>query len=325
MTVFVHSSFRTSSTWLWHCFRKYPRTISYYEIFNESLHSITRQKCIELGGDGGVLGHDIDRPYFAEYADLVRPDGGVIDFKTPPEETWYFIPQADRDGPLSAGELKYLNTLIKNAHIKEKIPVLTSVRSLGRMRAIKKAYSKIHIFLFRNILAQWASYCSESNNDNKYFMRTVTVYSYANQHDKIMRLICHMCMRIGAHDNKDFCIDDGLLSFVAFCTFHFYLYMLAWPEADIVIDADRLALDVGYRGEMSGRILAETGVSVDLDTVILPRITIPSALAGEQAIVSALDAARTIVSEHAGSDLLGALPFIDQLIVDAIRLWRRFQ
>ena len=42
--IFVHSSFRTSSTWMWSCCRRADRTVAYCEVFNEMLASVLRNQ-----------------------------------------------------------------------------------------------------------------------------------------------------------------------------------------------------------------------------------------------------------------------------------------
>ena len=48
-TVFLHSSFRTSSTWLWGKFRADPMRMCLYEVFQERLADLTLSACLTSG------------------------------------------------------------------------------------------------------------------------------------------------------------------------------------------------------------------------------------------------------------------------------------
>src|ERR671916_606203 len=73
--VFIHSSWRTSSTWFWQKFRTLPTTLCFYEPFNPQLSIISRETAATLDPkswklDSGIpiaSGHPGDLPYFVEF------------------------------------------------------------------------------------------------------------------------------------------------------------------------------------------------------------------------------------------------------------------
>src|SRR5262245_24895950 len=78
--VFIHSAHRASSTWFWSKFRDLSSTQCYYEPFNFSLQWITSEKASWLGGDSWDSRHAPTKPYYQEYAPLIKPTGGVDRF-----------------------------------------------------------------------------------------------------------------------------------------------------------------------------------------------------------------------------------------------------
>ena len=68
--VFVCSSFRTSSTWLWAKLRAAPNTIAYCEIFNEALATLDIKQASGLSYSTWNSKHPHAAPYFLEFAPL---------------------------------------------------------------------------------------------------------------------------------------------------------------------------------------------------------------------------------------------------------------
>ena len=54
--IFLHSSWRASSTWFWTKFRPFPQTVCYYDVFNEQLLTIVRDQAAWVDSGGGICG-----------------------------------------------------------------------------------------------------------------------------------------------------------------------------------------------------------------------------------------------------------------------------
>ena len=73
-SIFLHSGFRSGSTWFWHRFREARGTLAYYEPFHEKLAQLSLAHVSEFGPQHWPSGHpELAAPYFAEY----RRGGGM--------------------------------------------------------------------------------------------------------------------------------------------------------------------------------------------------------------------------------------------------------
>ena len=98
-----------------------------------------------------------------------------------------FIPQAGLSGDLSIEEIEYVDSLIVQARRLGKQPILTDTRTLGRLWALRRHFGGVHIFLYRNLLHQWASYTEQAYEGNPYFLETIKGVIDGNQHDPFIR------------------------------------------------------------------------------------------------------------------------------------------
>ncbi len=157
---FIHSSFRTSSTWIWSKFRANRAVVAYYECFHENLQSMSVKDVGEIRPDIWGSGHPFVEPYFIEYLPLIgkpllRKRGGVKGFRECMSFANFF-PTGGYDGPLSRAEADYINLLSANAARLRRAPYFCCKRSLGRVRALKRATGGVHIVLQRKLLPNGA-------------------------------------------------------------------------------------------------------------------------------------------------------------------------
>src|SRR5690348_7316763 len=75
--VFIHSSWRTSSTWAWLKFRGLSETIGYYEPFHGLMATRTRAEAKSVDYKSWDSRHPPGKPYGLEYVPLIRHSGGV--------------------------------------------------------------------------------------------------------------------------------------------------------------------------------------------------------------------------------------------------------
>ncbi len=121
--IFIHSGWRTSSTWLWTKLRQAPTTFAYCEIFHERLETLTIDYLRENDFSRWKSKHPEGAPYFLEFAQLFDGDGTVRGFDRS-MATERFIPGEGLAGALSAQERSYVAGLIDYAYARRRIPVL---------------------------------------------------------------------------------------------------------------------------------------------------------------------------------------------------------
>ncbi|QSF55380.1 hypothetical protein [Brevundimonas fontaquae] len=252
--VFVHSSFRTSSTWLWERFRRSPETTAYYEIFHEALADLTPSQVMGNHHAAWESKHPAQAPYFIEFLNLLQKDKGVpaydadMAFRS-------FIPSEGFDGALTSGEKSYISRLIRNATDNHKTPVLTCTRSAGRARAIARSFPGCHILLFRRLFDQWGSYSYQSLIGNSYFFdRMNDIIDYS---DDLFLLNIKECFPLSTIDVK------SVNLFYRFSFFHLYIYAHAFDSCDIILDASACR-DPDYQATMEERIRQSTSLTIDL-------------------------------------------------------------
>ena len=191
--VFIHSSWRTASTWLWARLRQAPTAIAYCEFFHERLRACTIEYLTSNDFAAWNSKHPESAPYFLEFAPLIESDGAVRGYD-PSMAIDRFLPADGPHGVLSLAERAYVEGLIENAARLGKIPILTDTRTLGRLEALAKAFPGHHVLLVRNLFHQWASYSEQCAGGNRYFldMLFMTVGAFA-RHQPQRRLRRRRC------------------------------------------------------------------------------------------------------------------------------------
>lgn len=254
--IFVNSSFRTSSTWLWQKLRSTPHVTAYYEVFNEALNVLGRRDAGALSASSWASNHPHSAPYFLEYLPLLKEGGGLpaFDASMPYDR---FIPAGGLEGQLSLEERLHIDTLLRAAHDNGKIPVLTCTRTLGRASALNKAFGGTSILLVRNLFHQWASYCGQAAAGNPYFLHSINKTVFASRHDPFVRNIDDW------FSSRQESYDD-LSLFAVFFILHLYVYSSAFESSDLVINSTTLCHETAYRLMIEDRISETTGINLNL-------------------------------------------------------------
>lgn len=253
--VFVHSSFRTSSTWVWERFRQCPDTTAYYEIFNPGLANMTARHVMGSHHAAWDSGHPAQAPYFVEFLNLMDADTGIPEFDAG-MAVQSFVPDGGFDGDLSQRERAYVDRLVRNAVENRKTPVLACTRTLGRSGALQKAYGGCHILLYRRLFDQWGSYSHHGLRGNSFFFDHLNEVIGTTKNDKFINNILH-CFPLSAAS----ALNEN--QFFRFLFFHLYLYGRAFEVCDIVFDA-AACVDPDYRALIEGKIAERAGLSINL-------------------------------------------------------------
>ena len=279
--MFVHSSWRTSSTWLWAKLRQAPTTIAYNEIFHEMLNSLTID---HMRGDDFAKWnskHPEIAPYFLEFAQLVEP-GGVMRGYDRSMAFERFIPQGGLAGSLSAAERAYVGGLIENARRRRNIPVLTDTRTLGRFRALAEAFPGRHVLLVRNLFHQWGSYTEQWARGNNYFMDMLFKTIDGSSHDRFVKLLSDWF----ADEDRS---PNSARTFQLFLLFHLYLYAHAFDSADLVVDVNRIAAEPEHRVAIEQALSEYVRSAVDLSDARAPFGLSLFSIPSKSAFVDAID------------------------------------
>jgi len=152
--IFIHSLFRTGSTYIWNKFRQNDRFYCYYEPFHQLLQHATVDNIENLmTKDYQSVNHpSLSKYYLYEYRGLLqngRP--GVTFFKKSFSFDEFCHNEENPDLK------KYIDHLIMNAG--EKIPLFQFNRSALRVKWFKKNYPEsLNIYLVRKPCDQWQSY-----------------------------------------------------------------------------------------------------------------------------------------------------------------------
>lgn len=260
--VFVHSSWRASSTWLWAKLRSAPTTIAYCEIFHERLASLTPAYLRENDFSRWDLKHPEAAPYFLEFAPLVGADGAAPGYDRRMAVEWFF-PHDGLCGALDAAERSYVQGLIRGAEARGKIPVLTDTRTLGRFRAFADAFPGHHVLLVRNAFHQWASYTEQWARGNGYFLDMLFATLAGARGDPFARLLTDWFVQ---EDRS----PTNAATFQLFLLFHLYLYAYAYDAADLVVDVNRVAAEPDHRAAVEAALGEAVGAPIDLSDARTP-------------------------------------------------------
>ena len=267
--IFIHSSFRTSSTWIWSKFRANPTIVAYYEYFHERLCSISVNDVEALRPSAWASGHPDVEPYFTEYLPLLRRQGGVSGYQER-MAVGQFFPVGGYRGRLSKAEVAYIGLLIANAGRLKRTPFFCCKRSLGRVRALKQGIGGVHFVLRRKLLHQWQSYFRQAEGGNSYFFEMILRVIAVNGHEPYMAILGKFIReRTGYKNGLQFDQLDQDDLFIVFVAFHFYLYVVTLADADLVINTSELVNDQ-YRRAVEYSVTELTGLGIDLSDARAP-------------------------------------------------------
>ncbi len=312
--VFVHSSWRTSSTWLWAKLRRAPTTIAYCEIFHEQLEALTIDHMRKDDFSRWNSKHPEGAPYFLEFARMFGGDGAPVFDRSMAYEQ--FIPEDGLGGPLSVAERAHVERLISYAYGRRKIPVLTDTRTLGRFAALADAFPGRHVLLVRNAFHQWGSYTEQWANGNSYFLDMLFRTIEGARHDPFVMLLSDWY----ADENRS---PDSAATFQLFLLFHLYLYAHAFDAADLVVDINKLAADAEHRAAIEERLSDYVCAPVDLADARAPFGLSLFSVDSKAAFVDAIDQFVKQMIDGSMSD--EAAQFVARAKDEALAEWERHE
>ena len=164
--LFIHSWWRTGSTYFFEKFRKDINNFCYYEPLHENLLFLNKEKLKDGTPSESELGHiDSKKPYFLEFEPFIE-NNTIKNFK---KEFSYDIFELTKQSK-QINFKKYLNLLINYSNKNKKNTVLAFTRSMFRIEWMKENFKACHIFLLRDPLQQWISYLERWKKKDIYFV-----------------------------------------------------------------------------------------------------------------------------------------------------------
>ncbi len=292
--VFLHSGWRTGSTYVWNKFRRLSSCMAFYEPFNDLLASLTAVGVLMTSRHDAALRHSgLDLPYFHEYLPLLGAKGHPL-FRDEFVCRDYFA--ADEKLP---EQRLYLDSLLALAAKAKKTPVLGFVRSLGRVAWFKRELEGANIVLIRSPFSQWVSGQKVAADGGYKFFDPLHFLILSQARGSAQAVEHALAHRIPRYENLPtnagrLMLADMVkaatpaLRFSVFASVYFLSLMAALPHADLVIDVDLLTSDSDYRALRRADILRLTGCDLDFSDARTPRY------GADAAPAEVADALRTI-------------------------------
>ena len=254
--IFIHSLFRTGSTYIWNKFRQNKGCCCYYEPFHEVLGEITVERPSPWYWDAKTteqLRHPpVEKDYLFEYKKLLRPGHkGVPFFK----KSFSFDNFCDNnDNP---DQERYIDYLVENSG--DQIPVLQFNRSALRVQWFKRHYpGMLNIYIVRNPRDQFQSYLvMQEINKLDVFLAMDLQITGINLNCKYFKPLAARIPLFEYHFPR--AADEGFIYGLLLPLYStaekYYIFYYIWfsalieniLHADILLDIDLLSTSAAYR------------------------------------------------------------------------------
>jgi hypothetical protein len=272
--IFIHSLFRTGSTYLWNKFRRIDGYHCYYEPLHPDLKNLSLAKPYVWNSSTQtteLMRHPVlDRNKHAEYQPLlVEGHQGVPFFKDSFSYDEYCENGQNPDLK------RYIDFLIE--HAGDKTPVFKFNRSALRIRWFKENYpSGIHLYLLRDPRDQWASYNNLSPPEvRELFLSTDLLIVSLNRDSAPLKPLTNCVPLIHVHAEN----AEGALSIYGellavysqkerYLVFY-YLWLVSLLEnllfSDLALSIDLLSTDLSYREKLRTILASFQIQAIDFD------------------------------------------------------------
>jgi hypothetical protein len=327
--IFLHSGFRSGSTWFWHRFREAQGTLAYYEPFHELLASLTVEALPRYAPEQWASGHpSLGAPYFSEFRALLRPEGGVPFYQP------RFAAEGYYETGTEAAQTLYIRSLVDHAQAAGKVPVFGFCRSLGRVPWFRALGEGVNIVTWRNPWDQWVSCRDQATvRQNWYFLfRFVLFASFGARHPRFKTFFGDL----GLPPAPEGIATPQLAGLLAYLDaadlptlFRIFLRvamldaLIAVQHAEHLIDLDRVSTDAEHRRDAAAALREVTGLAdLSIEDCVLPRHPGPEEGADGTLLEEALSFLQGAGAEIAREYPL-ALPRLAQALTESLRRPRR--
>ena len=247
MLIFVHSLFRSGSTYVYNVLKRTGKFHIYHEPMHEVIASLasswdaltSRKEELKL-----TLRHDfLQGGYFDEFSELLP--GIKQTFDTKFSFDYYFLHAGDE-----APDIKAYIDLLKDGASQP--PILQCTRTSGRIDWLKHNYKSNHVFLLRNPWDQWYSY-----KVDPYIANTPrVVYSQTNTPAPLKAVFEASGARplIGKNTQEKiaYSFEHPLTpeqDYFLFFGLWLHSFVCGQQECDVFIDMDELSASAEYRAQ----------------------------------------------------------------------------
>lgn len=272
-SVFIHSLFRSGSTYLFSVFRDSSKSYwCYQEPLNEYLMHIDgeAERLLEMGSQKAMaLRHPpIAKPYFEEFYHVRDSLHGLFD-----KAFSYYDFFISSSAGLPDQQLRYFQALSSAAR---GTPVFQCCRTFGRIGALKKSLGGTHIHLWREPHTQWWSY-----KVNNYFDAALQlIYSARDLPDVLVEAREQAGIEPVAQEDevvKEFTQAQAQILSARNNYLSFYAqWLYAWLEceqyADVTLSIDRLSAERTYRQSAHGKLGKKGITGLDFSQCNSPQI-----------------------------------------------------
>ena len=267
--IFLHSLWRTGSTYVWSRFRAAARTRCYYEPLHDGLTRLTQRR-IDRGTAEMIEQNnhpELTQPYFAEFAPLLA-GRGVRGYQRRFAYSRFALEPGDADPALQA----YLASLITAAHGDQKVAVLGMNRSDLRISWMRSRFDSYDISLDREPADVFSSYISQMYKGNYYYFTKLMLIVELNQRHEIFAPLAERLklrsptQQLLVQPKKFYREVLDRMSREQLYGLTLYIWAVRSLHAlsccDLVVDL-ALADRRGYRDGLSDRIAADCGLEID--------------------------------------------------------------
>ena len=240
--IFIHTTWRTSGTYLWAALRGRPDILGFYEPFHEILAELTPKIDQKVLADAGSLRHaNVNQPYFDEYPTKRR---GVRFYRRDFAYRNYF----NQDAGQAARERRYVDYLIDTASASSKTAVLKFCRGAGRIDRLVRDHPGLHLYVVRDAARQWRSFLSSGHG----YFRTALVGIFAMNPDAplVQRLAPFLALpnyRTGRYIDGEYNFYNAFQSHLSdeqaeflFRLYWYHALVMGAACADAVVDAGEI-------------------------------------------------------------------------------------
>ena len=257
--IFLHSSWRAASTYVWAKFRQRPDTYCYFEPLNEHLFTLTAE-IIDRFRPWSFANHPaLQAPYLEEFRPLIGPGGGIPGFPAHLTFGRYCATSAD-----SLPELEvYMADLARLAARLGRRPVYGFVRTDLRVGWFRARMPGAHIFIRREPRRQFLSMLRQAVQGNPYFLQRGVVILRQNMEAPAFAPLLSAIELPALLESSGLreafrgkLVDETVLRRLYFIFYFMWLLARQFgePQCHLAIDIDRLSLDDSYRRETENRL-----------------------------------------------------------------------
>ena len=214
-------------------------------------------------------------PYLKEFEVVLDPAGGLRNFDAGfALDRFWIEPEAS-----DLAQQAYVEGLVAAARVRDETPILACCRTLGRAGWLKRRFGGFHVMLIRDPVQQWLSFYSLRKRPRPTYFELchyVLLSEMAGGADLSRALLGQDFDGLGALDRRLASVRGKLkrapasVSFQAFLAVWLRAYLKALPDADLVVDVDRLARDQAYAREVEAAIEAGSGLKPDFSDCRAP-------------------------------------------------------